>query len=607
MDKIIIIILLVFSNNIFSQPIKVESKYHDIDSILFNLRSDKIRLNKGFIFIDRDTLLRGGVNIKKINKDKQFIWEKKFDIPLSLKWNFTYINCNFYVESIEKIYIWIQTVDSSKWIPYQIPITFNGYQRPFQININNFKISSKKSKIIAVRITAQKKNKTSKIILGDFNILTTKLKVIQYVHPLFDYSLSDWVNCTLNNSLIQFNAYPILLSHSAIYNSPNYQLEMIDADKEQLTKFFENTIKYYPFYKERNLDKNKFLRKYQQIIDTVESVENLISSYGNLVEEYNDVHFYLNKSPSKIKTYSPVKLVKLNNSIYVTSIFDTTLNLKKGDKVISKKGIPIDSVISIFSKKFVGRKEVQESYAIATLLNGTENEIINLQIIRDNDTISIDYRICKDYKIPNNFIPKHGDFKTFDKNIGYLRINNFDETIWYRYFSLDNYLSLLSALIFDVRGNKGGEEQMVYQIISTLISNNTIISNTSIPPFDNIETLCIKPNKFYSYKIPKIVVLIDEHSTCAAELFSYLLKKHCNAVLIGSGPTAGAYAMRVPVVLPDKRVLFVNSIIKPLFEDNYSFEGVGIAPDIWVWKNQINDLYPYEDKMLKTALRFCQQ
>jgi C-terminal processing protease CtpA/Prc len=37
-----------------------------------------------------------------------------------------------------------------------------------------------------------------------------------------------------------------------------------------------------------------------------------------------------------------------------------------------------------------------------------------------------------------------------------------------------------------------------------------------------------------------------------------------------------------------------------------SFEGRGINPDIWVWRNEVMDLYPYNDKVLRVALRLSE-
>jgi C-terminal processing protease CtpA/Prc len=606
----IIIIGLLFASfeNVFTQPLKVESRYYDVDSILFDVQNENLLKNNQYHFFMNDSILVGGFNItKKVDNDKELlVWEKDFIYPLTYKQDLTYIECILYTKDVENISLYIQPSDTSRWYSFKLPfINYDGYQQPYHIDLKYFNIPDN-NKIKSIKLIGDMKSSNAKIIIGSIRIFTTNLVVNQYIHPLFGYSLSDMVDNNPENSLKKFAVSPIILSHSAIYNSPGYQLDLVDTNLVQLKRFFENTIQFYPFYKERNINKDSILAKYKLFSDTIGNVQSLISQYATLLRTYNDVHFNVSKSFSGEKTYSPIKLAKLNNNIYVAAVFDSTLNIRRGDHVIAKNGISINTLILDESQKYTGHKYARENFAISSILNGLENEKLTLQVVRQKDTLSIEYIIKNNYKVPSNFFPKHGDFKMINDKIGYLRINSFDDLIWYRYISLDQ-LKFLEGIIFDLRGNQGGIEHIVFQMLSTLIQRNVIVYHTIIPTYSDVESLCLKPNPYISYLIPRIIVLIDEHTTCAAELFAYLLKKHCNATLIGSTPTAGAYAMCWSINLPDNYRISFNSIIKPFFEGNYSFEGIGIEPNIWVWKSQIKDLYPYEDKILQTAIKYIKK
>lgn len=591
-----------------AQLIPVESRFDDTDSILFDVRSNQnIRLDQSFTFFSRDTVFIGGLKAEEKGDCK---WSCKLDLDAAdIISNNHYITCDIYTEGIKTVKVEVLVNDSDDWHAFSIPIKYHGYQQPHQINLQHFSFPQNVVHIKEVRIATEKSADSDHdlLVIGDLQIIRTSSKKVPFIHPLFGHDISK-VSCSSSNSISRPNHPLVLLSQSSMYNSPSYGLFLKDTCFHTLKCFLKNTIDLYPFYEERRIDKETMQARYEEIANTASSVDNLLSQYGALIREYQDVHFYLNDPTPRqpgAPHYSPVKLVKLNDKIYVGSIFDHSLEeLKLGDQVISKQNIPIDSVINNLCANYVGRQEVKESYAVSNALSGKKGEEIELGIVRGSDTLNITYSIDNNYKIPSNFIPKHGEFRQYNNDVGYLRMNSFDLSLWYRYQNLSEELQSMRALIFDVRGNRGGQEYTVYQMFSTLINRNAIVSHSFIHPYRNKETLCIKPNQFYNYNIPELVVLVDEFSTCAAELFAVLLKQHCNATIIGSSATAGAYAMRVPVELPNGKTIIVNSIVKTVFEDDFCIEGKGVSPDIWVWKNEVNDLVPYSDKVLKTALHF---
>ena len=60
------------------------------------------------------------------------------------------------------------------------------------------------------------------------------------------------------------------------------------------------------------------------------------------------------------------------------------------------------------------------------------------------------------------------------------------------------------------------------------------------------------------------------------------------------------------LTFPDNLKIHFNCLSKETFNNYGSIENIGIKPDVYVWNNRISDLYPYNDKVLKTAIKILQ-
>lgn len=180
------------------------------------------------------------------------------------------------------------------------------------------------------------------------------------------------------------------------------------------------------------------------------------------------------------------------------------------------------------------------------------------------------------------------ELKILENNIGYLKIQSFSN--WDYYYetrsAMTSAMKLLedsNAIIFDVRGNRGGVPRLVAFLISYLFPPERIhlaeythrYQNSSYGMYTE-ETV---PGKRLS-DVP-IYVLVNKRSASAAEEFAYFLKHQKRATIIGES-TAGAGYGAMWHRLNDRFVISISSEedINPVTKSN--FEKVGVQPHIVV-------------------------
>jgi C-terminal processing protease CtpA/Prc len=339
----------------------------------------------------------------------------------------------------------------------------------------------------------------------------------------------------------------------------------------------------------------------------------LISNYNLIKKEltqflanFNDPHFFIPEigSFNRSKGRYPILLNEINSKIKIAAVFDSSsCGLFLNDNIVSINGEPIENVIYRLKESFHGSELSKRQRTISSLLNyNLFKDSILIRIERRGDIIEREIKFGN-YSVPKNFIPKHCELKKFIGNICYYKINTFDIDSWIRFYNYASEIKNSKGLIFDIRGNGGGDARFVFQILSTFIDKWIIISHEYFPPLNNNkETIVLNPNNTFHFEVP-IYILIDGQTLCGGEIFAYLLRKYANAKLIGSCKSGGAFATRNEMIFPDGFTLIFDSISKSVFENDYSIEGKGIEPDIYVKLDKIEDLYPYEDKVLKTALK----
>jgi C-terminal processing protease CtpA/Prc len=112
----------------------------------------------------------------------------------------------------------------------------------------------------------------------------------------------------------------------------------------------------------------------------------------------------------------------------------------------------------------------------------------------------------------------------------------------------------------------------------------------------------IHPNKHINLFHLKVIILGNERTACACEMFINFMQTNHNALLVSNNQTGGSYASIFEISFPSGFSCKINGLAKLFTPENKVIETKGIQPDIYVQLNKVHDLAPYNDKILQTAI-----
>ncbi len=174
-------------------------------------------------------------------------------------------------------------------------------------------------------------------------------------------------------------------------------------------------------------------------------------------------------------------------------------------------------------------------------------------------------------------------------NVGYLDIRIFAPPSYAKdaAISMMNYISNCDALIIDVRYNGGGDPHLVQLIESYFFEKQQklLLSfyQRNSDSHEQIYTIPDLPGK-YLPTIP-IYILTSKRTFSGAEDFTYTLKHHGRALVVGEQTGGGANTVDERVV-DDDFVVNIPSGYPTHPETNSNWEGTGVIPDIVVPHDQ---------------------
>lgn len=215
--------------------------------------------------------------------------------------------------------------------------------------------------------------------------------------------------------------------------------------------------------------------------------------------------------------------------------------------------------------------KAEDLSVVANKIKGESGSKVKLEIIRDGKTLNFE---VQREKIKIN----HVENKVLNGNIGYLKLNTFDEGCSDEFKQKYEELKKqnIKSLIIDLRNNGGG-------IVDEAISIAEMMSEKD-------ETLLITVDKNQNKEITKskeqkvidipIVVLVNENSASASEILAGALKDNGKAKLVGT-KTYGKGVIQELITLTD------GSGLKITTEEYYTpkenkINKIGIEPDVEV-------------------------
>jgi len=233
--------------------------------------------------------------------------------------------------------------------------------------------------------------------------------------------------------------------------------------------------------------------------------------------------------------------------------------LKTGDKIIKVEGQEftadnMDKAVKIMK----GKPKTEVNITILRKDKDGNNEYIDMSIMREEirlKTVKADL---------------------IEDNIGYIRLTSFDE-LTYKDFKkeLDTLLKKnISGLILDLRYNPGGLLDVCVDITDEFLDEGTIVYTETRSGERTYE----KSTKKHT-DIP-LVVLVNEGSASASEIFAGAIKDRNRGILIGQKTFGKGIVQRIKQMSDGSGFKLTTS--EYFTPNGINIHGIGIEPDIVV-------------------------
>ena len=231
----------------------------------------------------------------------------------------------------------------------------------------------------------------------------------------------------------------------------------------------------------------------------------------------------------------------------------------------------------------------------ADAIRGEEGSKVNITYRRDSEDTTIEVTRRK-VDIPTVFS------RMIDSNVGYVQITEFNESTATQFSKqVDELIGQgAQALVFDVRNNGGGTLNSVTKMLDKLLPEGDIVS----AEYKDGTVEVLAKSDADEITLP-MVVLTNEKTASAAELFTQALRDYGKAKSVGS-TTYGKGTMQTVKKLNDGSAVNIT-IARYLHPNGVCYDGEGIKPDYEVeltadMEANFENLDETTDPQLKKAL-----
>ena len=187
----------------------------------------------------------------------------------------------------------------------------------------------------------------------------------------------------------------------------------------------------------------------------------------------------------------------------------------------SRAGImPFDRITDVDNRNIIGI----EADSISTLLRGEANSILSLKVVRRGAHNTLTIKLKRDY-IDSNAVS--ASYRIGD--VGYIAISSFSKPLANEVYEAYKALGDIESLIIDLRDNGGGALTAAIDLSSMFLNKGDIIASTEGKTRNEVY---YKKQERINLSIP-LVVVINENSASASELFSGAIQDHDRGVIVG--------------------------------------------------------------------------
>lgn len=261
------------------------------------------------------------------------------------------------------------------------------------------------------------------------------------------------------------------------------------------------------------------------------------------------------------------------------------------DSPADKIGIKAKDEILKVDGKDIGNLELEE---VSEKIRGAKGTQVKLTIFRPSDGTTKDFTITRDIiEIP------YIEAQIIEKNIGYIELSLFAENTAQDFLvaldSLEQYK--IQGLIIDVRNNPGGYLTSVINILEHFIDKGKPLTGIRYPSGTTYLEYSEGEGEI-SKKYP-IVVIANEGSASAAEIFAAALQEYSIATIIGTQTYGKGTVQELNTY--DDGSIFKITIAEWVTPSAKSLEGKGVKPDIMI-EITSSDLANEKDPQLDRAV-----
>ncbi len=266
------------------------------------------------------------------------------------------------------------------------------------------------------------------------------------------------------------------------------------------------------------------------------------------------------------------------------------------DTPAAKAGIKAGDYIVKIGKEQVQGKSLLEA---VKLMRGPVGTSIDLTVRRKNVKKPLEFKIVrKIIEVKSVSSEIIGD----EKNLGYIRLKSFNENSDKQFLkSVKNFekKSKIKGYVVDLRNNPGGLLTQAINITDFFLEDGEIVSTKGRKMSETRKFFARKGDEV---KGKPIVVLINNGSASASEIFAGALKDHKRAIILGENSYGkGSVQSIIPLTNGGGMRLTISKYYLP---SGKSISEVGITPDILVEEDNEDFLINSEkDNQLNYAIK----